>query len=147
MVQSNPYRNESTSIRVLIVDDEDAIRTALPVLLRDYEDVRVVGVADSGEQAVRLCGEAQPHVVLMELRMPVTDGITATRLIKSQHPQVQIIALSTTSDRDLAGQAIRAGAFMYLSKTVTLEKLVRSIRAANRARLRLMGSKCAAYPE
>ena len=79
-------------IRVLIVDDHDMVRSGLKSFLRAYDDLELVGEANNGEQALSLCAEVDPDVILMDMVMPEMDGAEATRLIRQSHPQVQIIA-------------------------------------------------------
>jgi DNA-binding NarL/FixJ family response regulator len=119
-------------IRVLLADDQRLFREALALLLSVQDDVQVVGEAADGAQAVDLAGRAAPDVVLMDLRMPVMDGPTATRHIRANHPQVQVIALTTFDDDADVFSAIRAGAIGYLLKDVSSERLMEAVRAAVR---------------
>ena len=119
-------------IRVLLADDQRLFREALALLLSVQDDVQVVGEAADGAQAVDLAGRAAPDVVLMDLRMPVMDGPTATRHIRANHPQVQVIALTTFDDDADVFAAIRAGAIGYLLKDASSERLMEAVRAAVR---------------
>jgi DNA-binding NarL/FixJ family response regulator len=119
-------------IRVLLADDQRLFREALALLLSVQDDVQVVGEAADGAQAVELAGRAAPDVVLMDLRMPVMDGPAATRQIRANHPQVQVIALTTFDDDADVFAAIRAGAIGYLLKDVSSERLMEAVRAAVR---------------
>ncbi len=126
--------NSPASIRVLIVDDHLMVRRGLATFLKAFDDLELAGEADGGESAVRLCAQVQPDVVLMDLVMPEMDGATATRLIRQQHPQVQVLALTSYADLALVQQALQAGAIGYLLKDVSAEDLVHAIRAAHAGR-------------
>jgi NarL family two-component system response regulator LiaR len=124
MIETNP-------IRVMIVDDHDMVRSGLSVFLEAFDDLELVGEAADGEEAIRLCSELQPHVVLMDLVMPEMDGISATQAIRQADPTVQIIALTSFNDQDLVQGALRAGAVGYLLKNASIDELAAAIRAAN----------------
>jgi len=116
----------------VIADDQGLFREGLRTLLSTRSDVEVVGEAANGEEAVALVARLQPDVVLMDLQMPVMDGIQATARIRERHPTVPVLALTTfDDDRSLFG-ALRAGAAGYLLKDVTLETLIAAIGAAAR---------------
>ncbi len=117
-------------IRVLIVDDLASVRNALETSLSTHEDIEVVGGAASGAEAVSLCGTLQFDVVLMDLLMPIMDGITATRLIRQQCPEVQVVALTISSDPDLRQQVLDAGAFCCLQKGVPSQQIADCLRTA-----------------
>jgi DNA-binding NarL/FixJ family response regulator len=119
-------------IRVLLVDDQALFRESLALLLGVQPDVAVVGEAPNGEAALALIHAAQPHVVLMDLRMPVLDGVAATRRLRLAHPDVQVIALTTFDDDADVFAALRAGAIGYLLKDVSGETLLAAVRAAAR---------------
>lgn len=120
--------NDNTSINVLIVDDHDMLREGLATFLRAFPDLKLVGEAASGVEAIRLCRERNPDVVLMDLLMPEMDGVSAIQQIQQQQPQIKIIALSSFSDDELVKSALRAGATSYLLKNVTAERLAEAIR-------------------
>ncbi|GAA4436008.1 response regulator transcription factor [Actinokineospora soli] len=119
-------------IRVLLVDDQALFREALATLLATRDDVVVVGEAGDGEQAVRVAAEVAPDVVLMDLRMPVLDGVAATRRLRAEQPGVQVIALTTFDDDEDVFAALRAGAVGYLLKDVSSARLLEAVRAAAR---------------
>ncbi|WP_250030744.1 response regulator [Paractinoplanes maris] len=119
-------------VRVLIVDDQALFREALGVLLSAYADLEVAGEAGNGDEAVRRAAELAPDVVLMDLRMPVLDGVAATRRLRDEHPAVRVIALTTFDDDADVFAALRAGAVGYLLKDVSSERLVEAVRAAAR---------------
>ncbi|XVU28697.1 response regulator [Actinoplanes sp. CA-054009] len=118
--------------RVLIVDDQALFREALAVLLGVVDDLEVAGEAGDGDEALAQVARTSPDVVLMDLRMPVLDGIEATRRIRSAHPATQVIALTTFDDDADVFAALRAGAVGYLLKDVSSERLVEAVRAAHR---------------
>ena len=121
---------QPSPIRVLLVDDHAVVRSGLGAFLLAFDDLELAGEAGSGEEAVRLCRQLQPDVVLMDLMMPSMDGAEATRIIKEQHPQIQIIALTSFKEKDLVQRALTAGAIGYLLKNVTADELAQAIRAA-----------------
>ncbi len=117
-------------IRVLIVDDIASVRNALETGLSIHEDIEVVGGAANGDEAVRLCEILQFDVVVMDLLMPIMDGIAATRLIRQQCPEAQVVALTLSNDPVLKQQVLDAGAFCCLQKAISGAQLVDWIRAA-----------------
>lgn len=120
------------SVRVLIVDDQALFREALATLLEVQPGIEVVGEAADGEQAVRLCAELRPDVALMDLRMPVLDGIAATARLRAEQPGVRVLALTTFDDDEDVFAALRAGAVGYLLKDVSSTRLVEALVAAER---------------
>ncbi|WP_181777008.1 response regulator [Amycolatopsis pittospori] len=120
------------TVRVLIVDDQALFREALATLLEVQPEIDVVGEAADGEQAVRLCAELRPDVALMDLRMPVLDGIAATTRLRAEQPGVRVLALTTFDDDEDVFAALRAGAVGYLLKDVSSTRLVEALVAAQR---------------
>jgi DNA-binding NarL/FixJ family response regulator len=117
-------------IRVLVADDHAVVRQGLKQLLSTFPEVELVGEAANGAEAVELCGERAPDVVLMDLEMPVADGIEATKRLQALHPDVAVVVLTSFSDRDRILQALDAGAVGYLLKDVEPEDLAKAIAAA-----------------
>jgi DNA-binding NarL/FixJ family response regulator len=115
-------------IRVLIADDHHVVRRGLLFFLKTQKDMDVVGEATNGKEAVELTAKHKPDVVLMDLVMPIMDGIQATKKIKAQHPQTQVLMLTSFSDRDHVIPAIEAGAAGYQLKDIEPDDLVESIR-------------------
>jgi len=122
---------EPDHIRVLIVDDHAMLRRGLVTFLLSFDDLELVGEAANGVEALRLCDQVQPDVVLMDLVMPEMDGSTATRAIRQRHPQVQVIALTSFREEELVQGALEAGAIGYLLKNASADELADAIRAAH----------------
>jgi len=121
-----------TTIRVLLVDDQALFREALHILLSVQPGIEVVGEAGNGEEALRLVAEHQPDVALMDMQMPVLNGVQATRRIQAEHPSCRVIALTTYDDDEYVFEGLRAGAIGYLLKDAPVHKLVEAIQAAAR---------------
>ena len=121
-------------IRVVIVDDHLMVRRGLATFLRSAPDLQLVGEAASGREAIRVCAEVQPDVVLMDLMLPDVDGVTATQAIREAHPETQVIAVTSSLDDALVPQVLRAGAISYLLKDVGALTLGEAIRAAKSGR-------------
>jgi len=124
----------SSFIRVMVVDDHMMVRRGLGTVLKVYDDLELVGEADRGETAVQLCAKLRPDVVLMDMVMADMDGAAATRLIRRQFPNTQVIALTSFKDEILVQSALQAGAISYLLKDVSANDLVEAIRAAHAGR-------------
>ena len=123
---SPPHR-----IRVVVADDHDLVRSGLETILLLFDDIELVGQADSGAEAVRLCAAAQPDVVLMDLVMPGMDGAAATREILRRCPTARVLVLTSFSDDALIESALSAGAIGYLLKSVSGDQLAAAIRGAS----------------
>jgi DNA-binding NarL/FixJ family response regulator len=118
------------NIRVLLVDDHAMVRQDTRELLERQEDLEIVGEAGDGAEAVNLAAQLRPDVILMDVRMPVMNGIEATRRIKAQQPEISILALSAYDDAQFVAAAKEAGACCYLLKNARANELVAAIRAA-----------------
>lgn len=127
-------------IKILLVDDQSLFREGLRTLLEVQPDFRIVGEASNGEESLRLAATTQPDIILMDLRMPVMDGVTATRRLHDSFPAICVIALTTFDDDELVFDALRAGAVGYLLKDASSEKLYEAIRAASRGEYFLLPS-------
>jgi NarL family two-component system response regulator LiaR len=110
------------------------VRRGLAAFLRAKPDLKLVGEARNGREAVDSCAERQPDVILMDLVMPQMDGATATRLIRERCPEIQVIALTSFQEQALVEQALQAGAISYLLKNVSANDLAEAIRAAHAGR-------------
>lgn len=122
---------EDQTVRVLIVDDHVIIREGLIALLEPYTDLEVVGDAETGAEALRICRELQPDVVLMDLMMPDMNGVDATRAIRKECKQAQVVALTSFKDDRWVRGVLEAGAVGYLLKNVKAETLANAVRAAS----------------
>ncbi|GAP20334.1 response regulator [Leptolinea tardivitalis] len=127
-------------IRILLVDDQALFREGLRILLSSQPDFEVVAEAANGEEALRQAAVYHPDVVLMDLRMPVLDGVTATRRLHELYPMTRVIALTTFDEDEYIFEGLRAGAYGYLLKDVASQKLFEAIYAANRGEYFLMPS-------
>ena len=123
-----------TKIRVVIVDDHVLVRSGIEVVLEMFDDIELVGQAGDGEEAVRLCEERRPDVVLMDLVMPGTSGVEATRRVLASCPDTRVVALTSFTDEDLIGETLRAGAIGYLMKNVSADQLAVAVRSAHAGR-------------
>lgn len=124
-------------IRVMLVDDHAVVRSGLGAFLSAMPDLELVGEAGNGDEALVRCGLLKPDVILMDLIMPGTDGITATRRIHEKFPNVHVIALTSFQEDTLIQGALEAGATGYLMKNVTARELAAAIRAAHLGRMTL----------
>ena len=129
--------SSSQPIRVMLVDDHAMVRKGLATFLKVFDDLQLVGEAENGAAAIQLCGEILPDVVLMDMVMPDMDGAAATRAIRQQFPQVQVIALTSFKEGELIKKALEAGAIAYLLKDVSADDLVWAIRSAQAGRATL----------
>jgi len=117
-------------IRVLIVDDHAMVRSGLAAFLSVFDDLQLVGEAKNGQDALRLCGELNPDVVLMDMVMPGIDGADAIALIRREFPGIYIIGLTSFQEENLIQRALKAGATSYLFKNVAADELAEAIRKA-----------------
>ena len=122
---------ETNRIRVILVDDHAMLRKGLRFFLAGFDDLELVGEAGSGNEAIQLCAELEPDVVLMDMVMPDVDGAVATEAIRRQSPNVEVIALTSFQEEDLIERALQAGAISYLLKNVSAEALAKAIRQAH----------------
>ena len=123
--------NPTGQIKVLIVDDHPIVRDGLQNMLLAFDDLEMVAEAENGLQAVALCQQSPPDVVLMDIIMPVMDGIEATRRIHALSAQVKTIILTSSRDDELIEKAIEAGAVGYLIKNAPINDLAKAIRSAH----------------
>lgn len=124
-------------IKVLLVDDHTVVRSGLSKFLMVNKDLKLVGEASDGAEAVQMVSLHKPDVVLMDLMMPGVDGITATREIQQKYPHVKVIALTSFAEQNMVQGALQAGAIGYLQKNVTAKELGHAIRAACMGRMTL----------
>jgi DNA-binding NarL/FixJ family response regulator len=117
-------------IKVLLVDDNELLRRGLHAAIEAYDDIHVIGQGGTGKEAVQLCRELVPDVVLMDIKMPVMNGVDATRLIHQEFPSIGIVILTNDTHDGIEEAAREAGAKAFLTKDVTLEAIANAIRAA-----------------
>ncbi len=118
-------------IRVIIVDDHAIVRSGLANFLNALDDLALVGETGSGADAVQLCDELHPDVVMMDLVMPEMNGVEATRAIHARYPDLPVLILSSFGDDDMVQEALQAGAIGYLLKNTSIHDMARAIRAAH----------------
>ena len=128
---------ESDTIRVLLVDDHAVVRQGLRMFLGLDPDLQIIGEATNGLEAIELSRQLRPDIILMDLLMPIMDGLTAIQKIKKAQPEVEIIALTSVIEDDRVFNAIHAGAMGYLLKDTQASELVQRIKAANRGEVQL----------
>lgn len=115
-------------VRVLICDDQTVVREGLAAILGTDDEIQVVGLARDGREAIALAAELQPDVVLMDLKMPVMNGVQAIQRLRSQHPSVHVLVLTTYADDEWVLDAVRAGARGYLLKDTRRDDLVDAVK-------------------
>ncbi|MBB3110670.1 DNA-binding NarL/FixJ family response regulator [Paenibacillus phyllosphaerae] len=125
------------TIKLLLADDHAMVRRGLQVFLQTQKDLKLVGEAANGEETLEQVALTAPDVVLMDLNMPVLDGIETTKRLREAHPEVKVIVLTSFSDHDHVLPAIRAGAKGYLLKDIEPEELVRAIRRVHQGQVEL----------
>jgi DNA-binding NarL/FixJ family response regulator len=115
-------------MKVIICDDQSIVREGLAMLLKLEPDIQIIGMADDGAAAIEMVEKGRPDVVLMDLKMPVVNGVEATRQIRSKYPEVRVLVLTTYDDEQWVFDAINAGASGYLLKDTPRDELVRAVR-------------------
>jgi len=123
--------NSPAPLRIIIADDQTSVREGLVLLLGGLPDIEVVAAAENGEHALDLVAEHRPDAILLDLHMPVLDGIEATRRLTADHPQVAIVVLTTYLDDTSVLEALQAGARSYLTKDADRKDIAHALRAAS----------------
>lgn len=127
---TNVKREQSHKIRVMIVDDTDIVRRGLSIALETFDDMLLVGEAANGKEAVELVSHLKPDIILMDLIMPVMDGVQATEIIAKAHQDTKVVVLTSTTDMDMIQAALDKGAAAYLLKNLSLDELETAIHLA-----------------
>jgi NarL family two-component system response regulator LiaR len=117
-------------IRVVLADDNSSMRAGLATFFTVYDDLDLVGEASNGQEALDLCAQVQPDVVLMDILMPVVDGIEAIQVIRRRYPAVRVVVLTSTPDDELIEAALKAGAVGCVLKTASIDSLAEALRDA-----------------
>ena len=121
-------------IKVLIVDDHSLVRNGIKTILGIYDDIKVIGEAENGKEALEICGKCLPDVVLMDLVMPEINGIEATKKILESWPTIKVVTLTSFVDKKLIEDSLKAGAIGYVLKNISGENLVATIRDAEKGK-------------
>jgi DNA-binding NarL/FixJ family response regulator len=117
-------------IRVILVDDQEIVREGLKMILSLYEEINILAEAENGEQLIMLLEKLQPDVILMDVRMPIMDGVEATKIIKEKYENIKVIILTTFNEDEYIFKAIKNGASGYLLKDAGSEDIVKAIKSA-----------------
>ncbi len=115
-------------IKIMIADDQELIRESLRIVLNINPDMEVIGVTENGQETIDLVRAKKPDVILMDVRMPILDGVQCTRLIKEAYPEIRIIILTTFDDDEYVYNALKYGASGYLLKGVSVPELTQAVR-------------------
>ena len=126
--------NEQSEIRLLVVDDQQLIREGIASVLDIQEGITVVGTAINGEEAVAQAEALAPDLILMDVHMPVMDGIEATERVRNRHPDCQVVMLTTFDDDEYIIRSLQAGACGYLLKDIPADDLAEAVHSATRIR-------------
>ncbi|MHB8061371.1 MAG: response regulator transcription factor [Ruminiclostridium sp.] len=119
-------------MKILIVDDDALIREGLKILLEIENDIEVIGTANNGQKAFEMCQSIKPDIVLMDIRMPIMDGVLGTKLIKSHFNDIKVVILTTFKDDEYIKEAIKSGAEGYILKNQLSDSIIESLRAVNK---------------
>ena len=122
-------KEKKQSIRILLADDHSITRNGLKTILSLYDDIVLVGEASNGMDAIKICKKTNPDIILMDLDMPIIDGVSATGIIRKECPGVKVIALTSFTDKKLVNNAIKAGASSYIVKNISPDELIKAIRS------------------
>jgi DNA-binding NarL/FixJ family response regulator len=122
-------KGKKQGIRILLADDHSITRNGLKTILSLYDDMVLVGEASNGNDAIKICKKTNPDIILMDLDMPIMDGVSATGIIKKECPGVKVIALTSFTDKKLVRNAIKAGASSYIVKNISPDELINTVRS------------------
>ena len=118
---------ENSKIKVLVAEDQELVRKSLEIILSNQDTIELIGAVSNGQEVIRFIRESLPDIIIMDIRMPKMDGVTCTRIIKDQYPQVKIIILTTFDDDEYIFKALRDGASGYLLKGISVDELITAI--------------------
>jgi hypothetical protein len=118
---------ENSKIKVLVAEDQELVRKSLEIILGNQDTIELIGAVSNGQEVIRFIRGSLPDIIIMDIRMPKMDGVTCTRIIKDQYPQVKIIILTTFDDDEYIFKALRDGASGYLLKGISVDELVTAI--------------------
>ena len=118
---------ENSKIKVLVAEDQELVRKSLEIILCNQETIELIGAVSNGQEVIRFIRGSLPDIIIMDIRMPKMDGVTCTRIIKDQYPQVKIIILTTFDDDEYIFKALRDGASGYLLKGISVDELITAI--------------------
>ena len=118
---------ENSKIKVLVAEDQELVRKSLEIILGNQDTIELIGAVSNGQEVIRFIRGSLPDIIIMDIRMPKMDGVTCTRIIKDQYPQVKIIILTTFDDDEYIFKALRDGASGYLLKGISVNELITAI--------------------
>ena len=118
---------ENSKIKVLVAEDQELVRKSLEIILGNQDTIELIGAVSNGQEVIRFIRGNLPDIIIMDIRMPKMDGVTCTRIIKDQYPQVKIIILTTFDDDEYIFKALRDGASGYLLKGISVDELITAI--------------------
>ena len=118
---------ENSKIKVLVAEDQELVRKSLEIILGNQDTIELIGAVSNGQEVIRFIRGSLPDIIIMDIRMPKMDGVTCTRIIKDQYPQVKIIILPTFEDDEYIFKALRDGASGYLLKGISVDELITAI--------------------
>ena len=118
---------ENSKIKVLVAEDQELVRKSLEIILGNQDTIELIGAVSNGQEVIRFIRESLPDIIIMDIRMPKMDGVTCTRIIKDQYPQLKIIILTTFDDDEYIFKALRDGASGYLLKGISVDELITAI--------------------
>lgn len=123
--------------KLILADDQDLIRRGLKALLKTDPEIEVIGEADNGESCLKLLETLNPDLILMDIRMPIMDGVAATKAIHCRFPDVKVLILTTFADREYVQKALKVGAVGYLLKDTPFDELTQAIRLAQKGYIQI----------
>ena len=121
----------TANIRLLLVDDHRLVRDGLAAILEDETDIELVGMANNGQEALELAAALQPNMVLMDIDMPILNGIAATQVLTQQYPQIKVLMLTMHNEDDYIMQVMQSGAVGYVQKNIEAELLIKTLRSVS----------------